>query len=538
MSAFPEVSIPRWRDRPLLARLTRAAAVGIPLAAGVGSIVVVASIAPTVFSATGQVLRVALGCALAVAVVVAVERMTRRVLPLAALLDLAIRFPSNAPARSRIAWRAIRHAGPTTPDGAPGRDGTFATVRDLDAAAADVLVAYASAATTMHPRSHGARVSALAALVATRLDLPVLDRDRLQWALLIRESGLNVGSGGPAHPLAAWLGPHAALLSGTFTGVAADAHVDAVRSTAQVVAVADAYAVISASHPYRRALSPAEVGGRLQELAGQWLQPEAVDALLTIPHARRRRALSATLGKWPPMAQGTGMRRPAFALAAVALVVVVLAVGDGASQISPAVGPDAPTIEPAVAAPGRVSGPAGAGAPASAGDAGAGNRDGDPTAARQNTTDRDAEAASAGRLNGDPTAPSSGRAMLSGGSRSSSMSPGGAPSSTGSATAQDVPTQSNGASPGTSSPSQPSLPAPSSPGPQPAPPSPSPQPTPSPPSPQPQPSPQPDVDPAPAPDPSPDDGGQPDDDADDEQGGETAASPTSGNRRPSASSTP
>lgn len=533
MSAFPEVSIPRWRDRPLLARLTRAAAVGIPLAAGVGSIVVVASIAPTVFSATGQVLRVALGCALAVAVVVAVERMTRRVLPLAALLDLAIRFPSNAPARSRIAWHAIRHAGPTTPDGAPGRDGTFATVRDLDAAAADVLVAYASAATTMHPRSHGARVSALAALVAARLDLPILDRDRLQWALLIRESGLDVGSGGPAHALATWLGPHAALLSGTFTAAAADAQVDAVRSTAQVVAVADAYAVISASHPYRRALSPAEVGGRLQELAGQWLQPEAVDALLTIPHVRRRRALSGTRGTWPPVAQDTWMRRPAFALAAVTLVVAVLAVGDGAPQPPSMVGADAPTMEPAVAAPDRVSEAAGAGAPASAEDA-------DPrdTTARQDTIDQGAAAARSSRLDGVPMAPSSGRSLLSGGSRSSSMSPGGAPSSTGPATAQDVPTQSNGASPGTSSSSQPSSPAPSSPGPGPAPPSPSPQPTPSPPSPQPQPSPQPDVDPAPAPDPSPDDGGQPDDDAEDDQGGETAASSTPGNRRPSAGRTP
>ena len=325
MPATAEGRAGRWHARPLLARMCRAGAL-------LGPVVVVAVVAylGARFLPTGRSAPAAAGWWTAVTVVavlgaIATEHLLRRLLTLATVLDLDIGFPSAVPSRRRVASQALNHRRDAQPgDLLPGvRD-------DLDTAAEHVMISYAARARAgLQPRSHLDRVRALAALVAARLGLGEPDRDRLQWALLLRELGTTWENGkGPAYPVTDWLGPWTELLHGPFIDTASYAQSDALTAAAHVTAVADAYVVVSAAHPYQRSVGSGHAGGALRSLAQHRLQREAVDALLTLPESRLRRAIGFTVGVSPLLARFAPSPQPTFALASV-VVVALLAAGVG-----------------------------------------------------------------------------------------------------------------------------------------------------------------------------------------------------------------
>src|SRR5690348_2287424 len=102
----PEPSTSRWAERRLQAALLRGVVYVAPF---VGSIVFV-HFAAKVVAAPRSSLVLFLGwwfglSLLATAVLVGIDRVTRRLLPLAALLKLSLVFPDQAPSRFKVALR-------------------------------------------------------------------------------------------------------------------------------------------------------------------------------------------------------------------------------------------------------------------------------------------------------------------------------------------------------------------------------------------------------------------------------------------------
>jgi hypothetical protein len=341
MSALVAVTAGRWRARSGLARACRVSAFLGPVMTVTLVAYTAPKVLPLVTGAIPQFVCWVLTAVIALAGAVASERVLSRFLPIATLLDLDIGFPSASPTRLRIASLASlrpRNADPA--DLLPGSAG-----HDLDAAAESVLIRYATRVRpALQPRSHLERVRLLTMLLAARLGLRVEDRDRLQWALLLREIGsFDPDERTADHQLTAWLGPWAALLHGPFIEVTQKADVQEIVTAAHAAAVADAYAVVSASHPYRRGIGAGHAGARLKSLGDHHLLPEAVDALLTVPENRLRKAVGIAAGASPLVERLAPAPQPILAATAILLV---LAFAAKPAVVGPAV--DAETAAEAV----------------------------------------------------------------------------------------------------------------------------------------------------------------------------------------------
>ena len=323
MSAYAGVTAERWRARPGLARACRVVAFAGPVVAGTVLAFLATRWLPSVSGLVPMIGRWVFIAVVAVICAVLAERLLSRLLPIAALLDLDIGFPAGAPTRLRIASLAsLRSRDAALADRLPG-----SADHDLDAAAEYTLVGYATRVRPgLQPRPHLERVRMLAMLVAVRLGLSVDECDRLQWALLLRELGsVRPDERSPDHPLVAWLGPWSALLHGPFVTVARDAPSARLATAAHAAAVSDAYAVVTASHPYRRGVGSGHAGHRLKTLADPGLLPEAADALLTLPEARLRKAIGFTAGVSPLVERFAPAPQPVMAATSIVVVLALAA---------------------------------------------------------------------------------------------------------------------------------------------------------------------------------------------------------------------
>jgi putative nucleotidyltransferase with HDIG domain len=290
----------QWRRRPALAFLLTAAVKLLPVAASFGAGVLVGR-------AFGRPAGwVAAGCWLAALLVtstlvlVVVDRLARRALPLASLLRMSLLVPDRTPSRLKIALG--RRGG-----GGPGGDAArlLGLVADLDGH-------------DRRSRGHSERVRGYADLMAQQLRLGRRDRELLRWASLLHDVGkLRVPSPTlersgrlsdddwlavrrhPVEgarliaPLRAWLGPWASVVvqhherwDGTgYPGGLAGLQISL---GARIVAVADAFETMTASRAGSRALGPAEAREELTRCAGRQFDPVVVRAFLEISLGRLR----------------------------------------------------------------------------------------------------------------------------------------------------------------------------------------------------------------------------------------------------------
>lgn len=523
----PGVTRGRWSKRPGLARAYRVYAMVGPLLTLLGAAFLTVDLLPPAGGPVTAIVRWAVVAAVALAAALVVERTLRRLLPVAALLDLDLGFPGAAPTRSRIASLSSLRGGDAELDELL----PMMAPDDVEAAAEHLIISYASGMRGgLRPRSHAARVRAVATLLAERLELDRDDIDRFQWALLLREMGAGVDDhSARRRPMIAWLGPWSALLRGPFIDVATRGTDAGVATAAHAAAVADAYVVVTAAHPYERSL---DGGSRLplEALAAERLSPAAVDALVDLPVRVRRRAAGFTSGVPSRLLGWSPTPQPAFALASVLAVLALVAGGIGTApgaalpaQVAAVGGPAAAAVQvgsmlsfpPSSRDAAVVEAADRQQSPAEDDDAG------DPKDRAHDTVDRSPRLVDALAPGGPMTEAAFGVAAVyntgSGGGATTAGGSGGggkAKQSTSSGSGGGGTTQPS-SSPKPSSPKPSASPSPSpkpsgSPSPQPPPPPPSdPVPAPDPdPAPGPAPAPDPDPDPVPAPDADPDaDGG-------------------------------
>jgi len=243
------------------------------------------------------------------------ERIARPLLPLASLLRMSLLFPDRAPSRFAVAWRSgstrqldryvhgLDHSGHREP---------------VKAAAEILTLVTALSSHDRRTRGHSERVRAYTDLIAEELRLPQPDCDRLRWSALLHDVGkisvdVNIlnKAGSPSsaewevlhqhpiegsrmiEPLREWLGEwglaveqHHENFDGT--GYPYGISGDQISLGARIVAVADAFEVMTAARSYKSAMSPKLARKELTRCAGTQFDPAIVRAFLDISVGRQR----------------------------------------------------------------------------------------------------------------------------------------------------------------------------------------------------------------------------------------------------------
>jgi putative nucleotidyltransferase with HDIG domain len=248
--------------------------------------------------------------AVAVAVVLVVQRFARRFLPLAWLFSLTMAFPDQTPSRMVTARRAASRRARRKALDRLGESGLGRNAGEASEAAL-VLVA-ALGAHDRRTRGHSERVRTLADLLAKEAGLSDVERDKLRWGALLHDIGKLAVPGEilnkpdrpndeewatlqrhpeeGAHlvePLVTWLGPWSDAVghhhekwdgSGYPHGLAGED----ISLGARILAVADAYEVMTAARAYKVPMSAVAARKELIAGSGTHFDPALVRAFMGI----------------------------------------------------------------------------------------------------------------------------------------------------------------------------------------------------------------------------------------------------------------
>lgn len=315
VSSSSTVRAASWGSHPVAAGLIAAAALLVPGIAGVAvGLTTGAALAGP--GGPRQLLTWLGAVAAGVVTTIVTDRLLRRLLPLAVLLRLSLDFPDRAPSRLRVALRAgtLRHLDTqlarVAAHGIQG-DPTDAAARILELMSA--LTRY-----DRRTRGHSERVRAFTDVIADEMRLSRIDRDRLRWASLLHDigklhvdvailnkvGGLDDGEWDAvrahphvgariAAPLLPWLGEWGAAIEHHHERWDGGGYPHGIGGreiplAARIVAVADAFEVMTAARSYKRPLSVPAARAELLACAGQQFDPQVVRALLSASLTRLR----------------------------------------------------------------------------------------------------------------------------------------------------------------------------------------------------------------------------------------------------------
>ncbi|MGI9610609.1 MAG: Ig-like domain-containing protein [Acidimicrobiia bacterium] len=277
------------------------------------------------------------------------ERVFRRLIPAAALLELSLAFPDAAPSRFNAALRtrSVRTLQREVAEGEldPAEAPTEAALQLIDM----------STALTNHDRAtrgHTERVRAYSLTIGEELGLPESELEKLRWAAMIHDVGkLKVPAailakpGKPteaewaelakhpgygaeyAEPLRDWLGD--------WTDVAGQHHENwdgsgypvglsgtDISLGARIVAVADAFDVMTSIRSYKDGSPTEEAKAELARCSGSQFDPEVVKAMLGVSIPKRR---TGGLAAWLAQIPLIGKSWPNSGVMAASVIAAVVA---------------------------------------------------------------------------------------------------------------------------------------------------------------------------------------------------------------------
>jgi len=306
----------RSRGHQWLSTIVSATAFLVPVALSVIAAAIVARTLAAPHSAMTTVAWWVIVLGTPLIVLAVTDRLARRLLPLAVLLKMTLVFPDQAPKRMAVA----RKAGSTRDLARRVQEAKDNGMRDAPVIAAEKILVLAGALNVhdRRTRGHSERVRMYTDLIAEEMKLPQVDRDRLRWSALLHDIGkvavhpdiLNkpgaldddeweqiknhpLEGAKLTAPLSAWLGQWADTMaehhekydgSGYPRGLAGQE----ISMGARIVAVADAYDVMTAVRSYKPSMTPHAARAELLACAGTHFDPTVVRAFLDISIGRVR----------------------------------------------------------------------------------------------------------------------------------------------------------------------------------------------------------------------------------------------------------
>ena len=299
-----------WKSHPGLSKLLRATALVVPLGASVAIAAVLSRLLPSGGGWT-FVIRLVVTLGVSTGVLFGVNRLTRRLLPLAMLLQMSLVFPDHVPKRFSLALRAgaVKRLTRAVTDAADASDaGSTAS----EALTRVLILLAALARHDPRTRGHSERVSAFNDLIADEIGLSQRDRATLRWAALLHDIGklhvhtrtLNkpgkltdaewraikrhpeIGARIVA-PLRPWLGDCVDAVGQHHERFDGQGYPNGLAGTeislaGRIIAVADAFEVMTALRSYKRPVSARAAREELTRCAGTHFDPRMVRAFLNV----------------------------------------------------------------------------------------------------------------------------------------------------------------------------------------------------------------------------------------------------------------
>lgn len=299
----------RWSSRVWQARLLRLLIFLAPVGAAVGAAIVAARFLPRTDTTASVILWWVSLIFIATSTLLLVDRLARRALPLAVLMQMTMLFPDRAPTRMKVVrlTGSIKRLEERLDSARDGDDDDAATNARNVLALAGALGAH-----DRLTRGHAERVRVFVDLIAEELELNDDDRDLLRWASLLHDIGkLDVHAeilnkdGSPSEaeweelrlhptfgaelidPLIPWLAEwslaveqHHEKYDGT--GYPQGLAGEGISYAARIVAVADSYDAITAARSYKKPISAHTARQELARSAGTHFDPAIVRAFMNI----------------------------------------------------------------------------------------------------------------------------------------------------------------------------------------------------------------------------------------------------------------
>ena len=360
----------RWQRRPRLAAALRGAIVVLPLAVSLLFTLAMGRWFPPEDLGINRWLWIGLVFVAANVLLYVLARAARALIPVAGLMALSLVFPDQAPSRSRAALRRgssakmlrqLQEAVEANDDSAGALRSEYLVQLLKDMNRHDRLT-----------RGHSERVRAYSELLGEELGISGEEMEKLRWGALLHDVGkLEVPSeilnkdGRPdakeweilkSHPakasiylapIADWLGEwalaaeqHHARFDGD--GYPVDLSGTDISFAGRLVAVADAYDVMTSARSYKAPLSAEVARQELVSCAGSQFDPKIVSAFLRIGLGN----LQTIVGPWGWLANLTGSAQiPVQAATGSATAVATATAAVAAVVAAPAV-----TEPPAVVA--------------------------------------------------------------------------------------------------------------------------------------------------------------------------------------------
>jgi hypothetical protein len=308
-----------WTARPWVARAIRVGVIVLPLVVSIAIAWLLSGVLPKPHSFVIGVARWFVVALVSTLVLIAVDKLARRLLPLATLFSLTLAFPDQAPSRFRMALRT-GSTGQLRRRIEQARSGVQS---DTPAEAAERVLELVIALNAHDhlTRGHSERVRAYTQMIGEEMGLTDTELDRLRWSGLLHDIGkLRISASilnkpgkltaaeweqiklHPEYgrefvaPLIGWLGDSARAvwehherwdghgypygLSGTHISLAG-----------RIVAVADTYDVMTSMRSYKKAVSPVEARAELTRCAGTQFDPAVVRAFMNLSLGRLRLAM-------------------------------------------------------------------------------------------------------------------------------------------------------------------------------------------------------------------------------------------------------